>query len=301
MDFRTSNIENFLTTNRFFFVKIFLFFLFLSVAIFLPQTWFKEKFLTIIGFVLYYLLLNVIGNVFSKVIILLYFRRNKYSKDHVDNFTIGIENITTFLTSLVFIVVLLIGLGVDLRALLTSISIFAAALVLTFRDYLSNFFNGMTIMFSEDFKVNETVKVGDQKGKITNITFLNTELKNEQGDIIYIPNQLFLSKEVINYSKQTNKKLQIPITLKSTYYEFFDEYIEYITSEVPKKIESTAVGEITVSVSQIKRTSSEITIEVTINRFSHKLEGELKTVISRLSFAFITSKEKELQKKSSNI
>ncbi len=63
------------------------------------------------------------------------------------------------------------------------------------------------ILFSSDFKNGDYVKIGEFKGRIKDITFINLKLITDEGDIVFILNSLIFQKEVINFSKVKTKRI----------------------------------------------------------------------------------------------
>lgn len=86
--------------------------------------------------------------------------------------------------------------------LFTSLSIVFAGIAILTKDYITNMVNGMIITFSGQLSIGDNVRLGKQRGKIVDITLQNIHMLNDDDDMIYIPNNLLLSSEVVNYTRR---------------------------------------------------------------------------------------------------
>jgi small-conductance mechanosensitive channel len=136
-----------------------------------------------------------------------YRRRHKVKND--DNFIIGVGHIYSLLLVVGIIVGLLSLFRINARELFTSLSIIFAGLAILTKDYISNLINGMIITFSGQLSIGDNVSIGIHRGKITDITLQNIHLLNDDDDMIYIPNNLVLNTEVVNYTKREIKRTSI--------------------------------------------------------------------------------------------
>ena len=53
------------------------------------------------------------------------------------------------------------------------------------------------------------MRIGGHRGKITDITLQNIHLLNDDDDMIFIPNNLLLTSEVVNYTRREVKRTSI--------------------------------------------------------------------------------------------
>ena len=93
-----------------------------------------------------------------------------------DNFILGIDRIQSILDTVFFALAFIVFLGNDPKSFLTSITIVAAAIALTFKDYITNMINGLIIMFSDQLSLGDHIKIKDIDGKIVDITLINMVL-----------------------------------------------------------------------------------------------------------------------------
>lgn len=136
-----------------------------------------------------------------------YRRRHKIRGE--DNFIIGVSHIYSLLLVVGLVVGLLSLFRINARELFTSLSIIFAGLAILTKDYISNMINGMIITFSGQLSIGDNVSIGQHRGKITDITLQNIHLLNDDDDVIYIPNNVMLNMEVVNYTKREVKRTSI--------------------------------------------------------------------------------------------
>ncbi|QDH79250.1 mechanosensitive ion channel [Echinicola soli] len=155
----------------------------------------------------------------GRLITVRFYLRKKGQDPFKSNFVLGINHIAGILNVVVLVISMMFLLGIDPKEFFTSITIVAAAIALLSKDYITNMINGLIIMFSDQLSLGDNVKIGEQQGKIQDVTLLNMVLVNEEADTVMIPNAMILTSQVINYSRQHNKKLtfEFEMSLKPTF------------------------------------------------------------------------------------
>ena len=140
-------------------------------------------------------------------VIVLFYRSELVGKR--DNFLYGIRHIKQVLYALYAGLLLLAVLNISLEKAFTSLSLVAAAIVLLAKDYISNFINGMYMTFARVVNIGDEVSIGVHKGKIQDITLSSVHLLNEDDDLIYIPNSVVFSSDIVNYTRRKIKKTSL--------------------------------------------------------------------------------------------
>ncbi len=144
-----------------------------------------------------------------------YRRRNKVRGE--DNFIIGIGHIY----SLLLVVGLIVGVfslfQINGKELFTSLSIIFAGIAILTKDYISNMINGMIITFSGQLSIGDNIRIGDHRGRITDITLQNIHIQNDDDDMIFIPNNLVLTSDVVNYTRREVKRTSIDFEILLKY------------------------------------------------------------------------------------
>lgn len=71
------------------------------------------------------------------------------------------------------------------------------SVLLAIKDFIPNLLAGFLIYQKSLIKEGNLIEVNQLKGKVKNISLLETEIETRKGDIIYIPNSLITKKEII--------------------------------------------------------------------------------------------------------
>ena len=157
---------------------------------------------------LYRVLLSFLALECARLIIILAYRPQN-PKRKKDNFTIGVGHVSRLVYTMMAGVLLLSMFNISLKEALTSLSLIAAAIVLITKEYIANVINGMYLTFNKVVNIGDQVKVGQHKGKILDITLTNVHLLNDDDDIIYLPNNMVFSSEIINYTRRDLKRSSV--------------------------------------------------------------------------------------------
>ncbi|MCH6198502.1 mechanosensitive ion channel family protein [Aquiflexum sp. LQ15W] len=142
----------------------------------------------------------------------IYLRKTVDEKVH-GNFLIGITWISNILNSMVFVIALMLAFDIRPLEFLTSLTIVAAAIAILTKDYVNNIINGLIIMFTDQFSLGDTIKIGENTGVIEDITLLNVVIKKEDGYKTIIPNNLVLGVQVTNYSRLDHRKVDFQMDM----------------------------------------------------------------------------------------
>jgi small-conductance mechanosensitive channel len=150
------------------------------------------------------------SNVLLNYLLVAYYRKkNNLQSTENDNIILGLNNISILVVIMVTFIALFALFAINIKTLVYSISIVAAALAVITKDYISNLISGLIITFSNQFSIGDTVKINDIKGKIVDITLSTIHVLNDDDDLIYIPNSVVFNSLMINYTKRDIKKISI--------------------------------------------------------------------------------------------
>lgn len=297
--------------------------LFIKNPKFFSSIYYKIIILTIIGYIWYqnnnfieshnvlsnmmflgfsYILLNTIFNYSKLAFTYIYLKKNNFQTGHSDNFTIGIEKLSFLLNHIIFILIFIDLIFIDIIQLLTTLSIVAVAMVLIFKEHISNFLNGLNLMFSKDFRLKDTVKMGDFKGEIIDFTFHNVHIKNSNGDIIFIPNSSFMTKEITNLTKSSLKNISIDLTIFKENITLFEEKKEFIVKRILKEFPENIISKesITILYNKLDKDTVNIIFNLNSPKYSYKIEKEIKSFIIKEIGLIISQKALKKRKVISN-
>ncbi len=73
------------------------------------------------------------------------------------------------------------------------------SIILGIKDFVPNFIAGIMIKQKSFINLNDLIRIKDIEGKVISINLIETLVENKHGDIIYIPNSIITTHEVINF------------------------------------------------------------------------------------------------------
>ncbi len=222
-----------------------------------------------------------------QVIIYWYIKKHSLPPNIKDNFILGINRIVSILNTVFGIVAMMIFLGTDPLKFLTSITIVAAAIAVTFKDYINNMINGLIIMFSDRLSLGDHIRVHDTEGKILDITLINVILQNEDNDMVMVPNSVVFSSVIVNQSKQNIKKLSIEFEMALSYGYLPDQLEDLLSASVKSYDDYIVRDGLTIKTLAVGKDTVRFKVQVLLNRYDKIKEREIRralnTAIIRLS------------------
>ncbi|MFT4244583.1 MAG: mechanosensitive ion channel family protein [Candidatus Woesearchaeota archaeon] len=268
-------------------VIIIIFFLAYQVVDNLELEFYTSSFLKIV------IISVIVQNIFrivSRTLIYLYLRTKNLPFDLEDLFIVGIRHILNVIKVIVIFFITLHILQIEFLTFFTSMALVGVALAILFKDFISNLLNGMYLFFSEKFNLKQYVEINGVRGYVTDISFQTIELKNDSGDYVYIPNSIIQTREIINFSREGLKQIEIEISLlrdempliksieKEVKKKLQKEYEELLSKkdENPITLEYIDISSKEVSFKfKIKTSKYSFNIEKKIRQFTYHVIGEL--------------------------
>jgi len=104
---------------------------------------------------------------------------------------------------LFFVTALMIlrGHGVNPLSLITTSVVFTAVIGFALQDTIGNFFAGLALQMERTLSVGDWIEADGNVGRITAIRLRSTTIVTKDGDLIALPNGIFLKGKVKNFSK----------------------------------------------------------------------------------------------------
>jgi len=186
---------------------------FLIIKLYQPEwlVWESKHvfFKAMLNFVLFWMIVNLI----SRFVRFYFTRKFGLKKGEKDNIHYGINNISKVLIGFAFIFSVFGAFGIEIKEIVASLSIVAAAIAIISKDFIFDFLVGLYFSFSEDFDMGDHVKINNIKGKILEIGLQRIKFQNEDDDIVIIPNSKIYNNEIINYTKRDLRLTSIDFQL----------------------------------------------------------------------------------------
>jgi len=125
----------------------------------------------------------------------------------------GARTLGVALVWLVGVVIAVQGLGVSVDILLLVVALLGIATIIALRQPLENFGAKYIADVYSPFQIGDTIRVGEQTGKVIEMNAMSTVLLTEDDRLVSLPNSLLLRQSVANLTPQAWKQLVVPITL----------------------------------------------------------------------------------------
>jgi small-conductance mechanosensitive channel len=120
------------------------------------------------------------------------------------------------LISVVFILVsilMLFGrLGANWTGLLTFVSASAVAVSLSIQDVLRNLVAGIYLLLERPFRVGDRIRVRDVMGEVQGIDIRTTLVRNDDGELVLVPNAIVFTEVLANRSHYRVRRLDFTIS-----------------------------------------------------------------------------------------
>lgn len=118
--------------------------------------------------------------------------------------------ITAFVL-LVFALMALQNLGIELLPLLASLGVVGVGAGLAMQGMLSNLVAGLTIIFSQPFRIGEYIAVIGVEGQVESIDLFTTTLVHTDRSQVIVPNRKILGEVLHNYGKLRQLSLSLGV------------------------------------------------------------------------------------------
>jgi len=223
-----------------------------------------------------------------------YRRRHKVQGE--DNFIIGVSHIYSLLLAVGLIIGILSLFQIQVRELFTSLSIIFAGLAILTKDYISNMINGMIMTFSGQLSIGDNIRIGEHRGKITDITLQNIHLLNDDDDIIYIPNNVVLNSEVVNYTKRSIKRTSIEFDIDLKHLKTVEELEKSLTEVLTPFLDVIKPDSYYLRVAEVRKDSISLKFQYILKEPNKDLERQIRRRTIRRLVEIISDREKFVDK-----
>jgi small-conductance mechanosensitive channel len=124
--------------------------------------------------------------------------------------------------------------GIDLSGLLVGAGVLGIVLGLAARKTLGSIIAGFVLMVTRPFTVGDWVEIGDNEGVVTHITIMHTELREFNGELVVIPNDIVSEQPIRNRSHQDILRLRTEVGID---YDSDPERAEQVAMEAIESVE----------------------------------------------------------------
>nr|WP_233739921.1 mechanosensitive ion channel family protein [Halovenus carboxidivorans] len=154
--------------------------------------------------------------------------------DHQQEIVTRVGNLAVFVFAVAAVLTLW---GLNLSGLLVGAGFLGIVVGMAARQTLGSMVAGFVLMFSRPFTIGDWVEVGENEGIVTEITIMNTRMRNFDGESIVIPNDIVSNHAVINRSEQGHLRLRVEVGID---YDADPDHAEEVALEAINSVESIA-------------------------------------------------------------
>jgi moderate conductance mechanosensitive channel len=146
-----------------------------------------------------------------------------------------LENVLTYVTYFIVIMMVLETVGIPIRALLAGAGILGLAVGFGAQNLVRDIITGFFIIFEDQFSVGDYVRIGAFEGTVEEIGLRTTKIKSVAGELHIIPNGSII--EVTNFSIHNSVAIvDVSIAYESDISKA-ERVIEQLLQELPDKYE----------------------------------------------------------------
>lgn len=226
-----------------------------------------------------------------------YSKRNRIPWNKKNNVHFGIENIATFVVGLGLIVLIITLFGVDPLKFITSLTIVAAAIAILTKEYIVDFLSGIYLSFSNTFEVGDYVKLENHRGKIVEISMLKVKLKNDDDDVVIIPNSKVHYNDIINYTRKDVRLMTIDFQIALKHIDNIEQLEKDIIHSLLSFKEYIEPKSYNLKVVEMKMDHLDVKFQYTLKVSDMELQRKIRKKTIREVFNFISSRKNEVSEK----
>ena len=142
-----------------------------------------------------------------------YALRRALEKFHLEPPVLSLlERVAHLLVLAVFGIMALQNLGVQLVPLIAGLGIAGAGIALAMQGVLGNLVAGLTIIFSQPFRVGDYISIVKEEGVVLEIDLFNTTLGHPDLSRVVIPNRKIVGEILHNYGKIRQLAIEVGVS-----------------------------------------------------------------------------------------
>jgi MscS family membrane protein len=102
------------------------------------------------------------------------------------------------------------------------------------KDFISNLFGSLSLIFSKNFKIGDTIRVKGFEGTVEEISLSHTRIIDKKGTVIFMPNKLIISETVENLSMAPMKRADFTCEFFASNSKEIQKILEITEKEIQK-------------------------------------------------------------------
>jgi small-conductance mechanosensitive channel len=142
----------------------------------------------IVAVAITYLIAKIVSRTLAKV-----FEKTDFPEE-MEKWIVRISKYLVYIIGLLAIVSLS---GFDLTSVIVGLGAFSIAISFAMSNVIQNFVAGLLVQADSTFKLGDEIKIQSFEGKVAKISIRTTIIETKDGDLVVIPNSIFISNPVI--------------------------------------------------------------------------------------------------------
>jgi len=181
------------------------------------------------------------------------------------------------------IIVVLVNLGVELSTLFVVLGSIGLAIALALQDTISNISSGIMILVLNYYDIGDLIEIDDKMGHVDKFDLFTTSLKNIDGVLIKMPNNLITKGVLTNYQKNEDMYVSVGTTISNNEKQInYDDLFNKIKEEIKNKMTFITDKEnIKTTISDISNSGTKIIIKIPVKSDNFLQARSLSTKIVR--------------------
>lgn len=189
-------------------------------------------------------------------------------KDNVTNGKIlfkTIGDITFYGILILGIVITLVNLGLEINTVFVVLGSVGLAIALALQDTISNVSSGVMILMLDYYDIGDMIEIDKNTGAVEKFDLLTTTIKNGNGVLVKIPNNMITKGVLTNYHKNEDVFYSFDINISNNIKTNLDEVIGKIKEEIKNNLQYVSDKEkIKVFISDVSAEGTKITIKLPV-------------------------------------
>jgi small conductance mechanosensitive channel len=103
-------------------------------------------------------------------------------------------------------------LGINVGAALAGLGVVGLTIGFAAKDTLSNIMAGFLIFWDKPFRMDDWVTLGENYGKVAEVTMRTTRLVTWNNTLVIIPNETVINQVLVNHSTGGHTRVEVPVT-----------------------------------------------------------------------------------------
>lgn len=235
------------------------------------------------------LLFYVTGNLiidFARIIIISIYRRRPTEKTQ-PNFVLGINQIANIISYILLLLAIFILFKLKVVEVLTSLTIVAAAIAITFKDFVVNFIYGLLIMFTDKISLGDRLEIQNRKGQIIDITLMHLYMLTDDSELVYIPNATAMNTDVVNFTKRAVNRINFDFVLEYKYLKNIPALEAFLKKALVPYTSYIEEDSYNLKTAQIHKDSADMRYQYTMLQLNRDMEIKIRRVIARKVLEFV--------------